>query len=411
MTSRATLPANEIATDPQSGFFLPDAEVPELEFAGIRAQYAALRDAIAPRVAEVFRHGRFVMGPEIEALEEALCAFCGAREAVAVSSGTDALVAPLMALGVGPGDAVFVPSFTFTATAEVALLLGASPVFVDIGERSFNIDPDDLRRRIAKVRADGVLIPKAVIAVDLFGLPADYDALGAIAEEEGLTTIGDAAQSFGGRRGNRKVGTLAPVTTTSFYPAKPLGCYGDGGAVFTDDPEIAALLRSIRVHGQGSVQYAVDRVGLNARLDSLQAAVLLGKLPAFEGEVAARNRLADRYDAGLGDVVRTPLRPDGSVSTWAQYSILVDDRDGVRARLAEAGVPTAVYYPAPMHLQPAYRDYGAGEGSLPVSEALCGRILSLPMHAYMRDEAADRVIEAVRAAAGRPRRLSRSEAG
>lgn len=411
MTSRATLPENEIATDPQSGFFLPDAEVPELEFAGIRAQYAALREAIAPRVAEVFRHGRFVMGPEIEALEEALCAFCGAREAVAVSSGTDALVAPLMALGVGPGDAVFVPSFTFTATAEVALLLGASPVFVDIGERSFNIDPDDLRRRIAKVRADGVLIPKAVIAVDLFGLPADYDALGAIAEEEGLTTIGDAAQSFGGRRGNRKVGTLAPVTTTSFYPAKPLGCYGDGGAVFTDDPEIAALLRSIRVHGQGSVQYAVDRVGLNARLDSLQAAVLLGKLPAFEGEVAARNRLADRYDAGLGDVVRTPLRPDGSVSTWAQYSILVDDRDGVRAQLAEAGVPTAVYYPAPMHLQPAYRDYGAGEGSLPVSEALCGRILSLPMHAYMRDEAADRVIEAVRAAAGRPRRLSRSEAG
>ena len=379
-------------------FFLPDGEVPELEFAGIRAQYVALKDAIAPRIAEVFRHGRFIMGPEVAALEEALCAFCGAGEAVAVSSGTDALVAPLMAFGVGPGDAVFVPSFTFTATAEVALLLGASPVFVDIGERSFNIDPGDLRRRIAQVRAGGALTPRAVIAVDLFGLPADYEALGAIAEEEGLNLIGDAAQSFGGRRGNRKVGTLAPVTTTSFYPAKPLGCYGDGGALFTDDPEMADWLRSIRVHGQGSVQYAVERVGLNARLDSLQAAVLLGKLPAFEGEVAARNRLADRYDAGLGDVVCTPLRPAGSVSTWAQYSILVDDRDGVRTRLGEAGIPTAVYYPAPMHLQPAYKDHGAGKGSLPVSEALCGRILSLPMHAYMRDEAADRVIEAVRAA-------------
>ncbi len=397
MTPKAAAPI-ETAPEHADGFFLPDAEVPELEFAGIRAQYAALKDAIAPCIAEVFRHGRFIMGPEIEALEEALCAFCGAREAVAVSSGTDALVAPLMALGVGPGDAVFVPSFTFTATAEVALLLGASPVFVDVEECSFNIDPDDLRRHIAQVRADGALTPKAVIAVDLFGLPADYEALAAISEEEGLSLIGDAAQSFGGRRGNRKVGTLAPVTTTSFYPAKPFGCYGDGGAVFTDDPEMAELLRSIRVHGQGSVQYAVERIGLNARLDTLQAAVLLGKLPAFEGEVAARNRLADRYDAGLGDAVVTPFRPDGCVSTWAQYSILVDDRDGVRARLAEAGIPTAVYYPAPMHLQPAYRAWGEGEGSLPISEALCGRIFSLPMHAYMRDEAADRVIEGVRAA-------------
>ena len=400
MTPKAAARPIETAPENAHGFSLPDAEVPELEFAGIRAQYAALKDGIALRIAEVFRHGRFIMGPEIEALEAALCTFCGAREAVAVSSGTDALVAPLMALGVGSGDAVFVPSFTFTATAEVALLLGAAPVFVDVGERSFNIDPDDLRRRIAQVRADGALTPKAVIAVDLFGLPADYEALAAIAGEEDLSLIGDAAQSFGGRRGNRNVGTLAPVTTTSFYPAKPLGCYGDGGAVFTDDSGMADRLRSIRVHGQGSVQYAVERVGLNARLDSLQAAVLLGKLPAFEGEVAARNRLADRYDAGLGDVVSTPFRPDGCVSTWAQYSILVDDRDGVRARLAEAGIPTAVYYPAPMHLQPAYRDHGAGEGSLPVSEALCGRVLSLPMHAYMQDEAADRVIEAVRAAVG-----------
>ncbi|MCY3829236.1 MAG: DegT/DnrJ/EryC1/StrS family aminotransferase [Rhodospirillaceae bacterium] len=369
-----------------------------MEFAGIRAQYAALKDAIAPRIAEVFRHGRFIMGPEIEALEDALCDFCGAGHAVAVSSGTDALVAPLMALGVGPGDAVFVPGFTFTATAEVILLLGAMPVFVDVDGASFNLDPASLERSIARVRDEGALTPKAVIAVDLFGLPADYEALARIAGAEGLNLIADAAQSFGARRGNRKVGTLAPVTTTSFYPAKPLGCYGDGGAVLTDDPEMAALLRSIRVHGQGSVQYAVERVGLNARLDSFQAAVLLGKLPAFEGEVAARNRLADRYDAGLGAVVQTPARFGGILSSWAQYSILTDDRDGLRARLGEAGIPTAVYYPEPMHLQPAYRDYGGGEGSLPVSEALCGRIVSLPMHAYMRDETADRIIEAVRAA-------------
>ena len=398
MTSSAASPATEIVTGPQA-FFLPETEVPELEFAGIRAQYAALRNAIAPRIAEVFRHGRFIMGPEIEALEEALCDFCGAQHAVAVSSGTDALVAPLMALGVGPGDAVFVPGFTFTATAEVALLLGAAPVFVDVEETSFNMDPADLIGRIARVRAAGNLTPRVILAVDLFGLAADYEALSQVAEAEGLSLIADAAQSFGARRGNRKVGTLAPVTTTSFYPAKPLGCYGDGGAVFTDDPEMAALLRSIRVHGQGSVRYAVERVGLNARLDSLQAAVLLGKLPAFDGEIAARNRLADRYDAGLGDVVQTPARLDGCLSSWAQYSVLADDRDGLRARLAESGIPTAVYYPEPMHLQPAYRAWGEGEGSLPVSEALCRRILSLPMHAYIRDDIAERIIEAVRVAA------------
>lgn len=399
MKSNAAALLREAAPESSQGFSLPDAEVPELEFAGIRAQYAALNEAIASRIAEVFRHSRFILGPEIEELEEALCNFCGAQHAVTVSSGTDALVAPLMALGVGPGDAVFVPGFTFTATAEVALLLGAAPVFVDVDGASFNVDPEDLLERIARVRADGNLRPKAIVAVDLFGLPADYETLNQIAEAEGLSLIADAAQSFGARRGNRKVGTLAPVTTTSFYPAKPLGCYGDGGAVFTDDAEMAARLRSIRVHGQGSVQYAVERVGLNARLDSLQAAVLLGKLPAFEAEIGARNRLANQYDAGVGDVVQIPARFEGILSSWAQYSILADDRNGLRTRLGEAGIPTAVYYPEPMHLQPAYRAWGEGEGSLPVSEALCGRILSLPMHAYMRDDAADRIIEAVRTAA------------
>ena len=399
MKSNAAALPSDTALEDSQGFFLPDTKVPELEFAGIRAQYAALREAIAPRIAEVFRHGRFILGPEIEELEEALRKICGARHAVAVSSGTDALVAPLLALGVGPGDAVFVPGFTFTATAEVVLLLGASPVFVDVDGASFNMASADLLERIARVRADGKLRPKAIVAVDLFGLPADYETLNQVAESEGLTLIADAAQSFGARRGNRKVGTLAPVTTTSFYPAKPLGCYGDGGAVFTDDAEMAAVLRSIRVHGQGSVQYSVERVGLNARLDSLQAAVLLGKLPAFEAEIVARNRLANRYDAGVADAVQIPARFKGIQSNWAQYSILADDRNGLRTRLGEAGIPTAVYYPEPMHLQPAYRLWSEGEGSLPVSEALCGRILSLPMHAYMRDDAADRIIEAVRSAA------------
>lgn len=386
------------ASFPSVDFFLPESEVPELEFAGIKAQYAALKDRIAPRLAAVFEHGQFIMGPEIGELESALSDWCGAKHSVVVSSGTDALVAPLLAAGIGPGDAVFVPSFTFTATAEVVLLLGATPVFVDVDGRTFNIDPSDLAVKLDQVKTAGALKPRAVIAVDLFGLPADYDALSEIAEAEELLLIGDAAQSFGAVRNGAKVGTLAPVTATSFFPAKPLGCYGDGGAVFTDDDETARLLRSVRIHGQGAEKYDVDRIGLNARLDSIQAAVLLGKLPAFAREIEARNRLADHYDERLGDLATTPLRLEGHISAWAQYSLLLDDRDGVRARLQEKGIPTAVYYPKPMHLQPAYAAYGAGEGSLPVSEELSGRILSLPMHGYMQDPVAERIADAVREA-------------
>lgn len=387
---------------PDSGlsklFFLPDAEVPEMDFAGLKAQYAALKDAIAPRIARVFEHGRFVLGPEIEELERALAEFCGAKHAITISSGTDALIAPLLAYGIGAGDAVFVPSFTFTATAEVVLLLGATPVFVDVDRSTFNIDLADLSAKVAQVKNAGALKPRAIIAVDLFGLPADFDGLGRLAAAEKMVLIADAAQSFGAARNGRAVGTLAPVTATSFYPAKPLGCYGDGGAVFTDDDEMAATLKSIRVHGQGAVQYDVDRIGINGRLDSLQAAVLLGKLPALPGEIEARNRLADFYDERLPDYTVTPIRLEGHTSAWAQYSILLDDRDRVRARLQEYGIPTAVYYPKPMHLQPAYAPYGAGEGSLPASEELARRILSLPMHAYMKDEIAERIAEAVRKA-------------
>jgi UDP-2-acetamido-2-deoxy-ribo-hexuluronate aminotransferase len=377
---------------------LPDAEVPELEFAGIKAQYAALKDAIGPRIGEVFRHGRFILGPEIEELEAALAGFAGVRHAVGVSSGTDALVAPLMAAGIGPGDAVFLPAFTFTATAEVPLLLGASPVFVDVDPRTYNIDPADLETRIAEVKSDGKLTPKAVVPVDLFGLPADYDALEPIAERAGLFLLADAAQSFGGSMGNKRVGALAPVSATSFFPAKPLGCYGDGGAILTDDAEMAAKLVSIRVHGQGVERYAVERVGLNARLDSLQAAVLLAKLPALAGEIAARNALADLYDGYLAEVAVTPARVDGRLSAFAQYIIRVEDRERVQARLNAADIPTAIYYPKPMHFQSPYAPYGKGPGSLPVSEALADRVLALPMHGYMRDDVAHRIGAAVRAA-------------
>lgn len=266
-----------LALPPLPDFFLPETEIPELEFSGIRAQYAALKHEIAPRMARVFEHGRFIMGPEIVELETTLAAFGGAGYAVAVSSGTDALLAALLAKGIGTGDAVFVPGFTFTATAEVVLLLGATPVFVDVDANTFNMNPDDLVARVAAVKRAGRLTPRAVMAVDLFGLPANYEKLTAIANEEKMLLIADAAQSFGASLDGAMVGALAPVTATSFFPAKPLGCYGDGGAILTDDEELAAALRSVRGHGQGKQKYAIERIGLNARLDTLQAAVLLDR--------------------------------------------------------------------------------------------------------------------------------------
>jgi UDP-2-acetamido-2-deoxy-ribo-hexuluronate aminotransferase len=373
----------------------PEIDVPSLEFSGLKAQYAALGEAIRQRIAGVLDHGRFIMGPEVAELEAALAAYCGARHCVTVSSGTDALLAPLMAAGVGPGDAVFLPGFTFTATAEVVLLLRATPVFVDVDERSFNIDAHDLADRIAQIKSETALRPRAILGVDLFGLPADYDALANIAAAEDILLVADAAQSFGARRRDRKVGTLAPVTATSFFPAKPFGCFGDGGAVFTDDTDMAEAMRSIRAHGKGSAKYDIVRVGLNARLDTIQAAVLLAKLPALAGELDARNALADHYDRHLPAAVVTPRREEGATSAWAQYSILADDRDRLQKVLGDAGVPTAIYYPRPLHFQPAYQRFGYGKGSLPVCERLCSRILSLPMHGYMHPEAAGRVVEAV----------------
>ena len=368
-----------------------------MAFVDLKAQYQAHKAQIDGAIQQVLDHGRFIMGPEVAELETALCQFAGAKYAIGCSSGTDALVLTMMAEDIGPGDAVFVPAFTFTATAEVPLLLGATPVFVDVDPDDFNIDCDDLERRIEAVVAAGELTPRAVLAVDLFGLPVDYDRLHAVAERHGLKIWGDAAQSFGGAMGERKVGTLCRATATSFFPAKPLGGYGDGGAVLTDDDALAERMQSIRAHGKGGAKYDIVRVGLNARLDTIQAAVLLAKLPNFPGELGRRETVARRYDELLSDVVKIPSRYQGRVSAWAQYTVKLpaDRRDEVAANLRERGIPTAIYYPMPMHMQTAYRAYGDGEGSVPVSERLSGEVLSLPMHPYMEDADVVRVAEAL----------------
>lgn len=366
-----------------------------IPFVDLQQQYARLKPIIDTNIQKVLDHGGYIMGPEVAELEARLAEFAGADHCIGVSSGTDALVISLMAKEVTRGDAVFVPSFTYTATAEAILCLGATPVFVDVDPTSFNIDPADLERRVAAVRADGVLQPRAVIAVDLFGLPADYDALAEVAETSGMFILADAAQSYGATLDARRVGTLAPLTATSFFPAKPLGCYGDGGAIFTDDPELAAVIRSIRAHGQGQAKYDVVRLGMNGRLDTIQAAILLAKLTVFQEELDKRDAVAARYTANLRGTVTTPHIPQNRTSAWAQYTIQVDGRDGIQKALQSAGVPSAIYYPRPMHLQPAYAEHGAGEGSMPASESLSSRVLSLPMHPYLTMEQVDIICEAL----------------
>jgi len=367
----------------------------KIPFVDLKAQYAHLKPAIDLAIQRVLEHGQFIMGPEIAELEAALARHVGVRHAVGLSSGSDALLVPLLAANIGAGDAVFVPCFTFTATAEMILLAGATPVFVDVDGQTFNIDTRNLNDQIKRVAVAGELTPKAVIAVDLFGLPADYAAINAVAEKYNLLVIADAAQSFGATSAGRGVGTLAPVTATSFFPAKPLGGYGDGGAVFTDNDDWAALYRSVRSHGEGENRYDIIRLGLNARLDTLQAAILLVKLEAFPAELAARRELADYFDARLNQYVAIPTRVADTEGAWAQYTIQCDDRDALRMALADQGIPTAIYYPQPMHLQPAYASFGPGEGGLPVSEALAKRVVSLPMHPYMPEDTAERICRAV----------------
>jgi dTDP-4-amino-4,6-dideoxygalactose transaminase len=368
-----------------------------IPFLDLKSQQAQIAGDLRVRLDTVLAHCQFVLGPEVTELEGKLASFCGAAHCVAVSSGTDALQIALMAEGIGRGDAVFLPAFTYTATAEVPLVLGATPVFVDVDPRTFQIDPVVLAARVAEVRRAGRLRPRALIGVDLFGQPADWPALRAIAAAEGLYTLDDCAQSFGAALHGVRLGTAADATATSFFPSKPLGAYGDGGALFCESAERAALYRSLRTHGEGTTRYEVLYTGMNGRLDTLQAAVLLSKLTVFEAELAARARIADAYDARLANAVGVPARVGDSVSAWAIYSILLPDaatRERMQAGLRAAGVPSAIYYPRPLHAQPAYRDAHDGT-ALPVSEDLATRILALPIHPYLTEADVDRICAAV----------------
>lgn len=373
-----------------------------IPFIDVGAQRRRLGSKIDEAVGRVLSHCQFLMGPEVLEFEKNLAAFCGAKHAVSCASGTDALVMVLLAKGFGPGDAVFCPAFTFCATAEAAALLGATPVFVDVHAETFNMDAASLKKAIATAKAKG-LKPKAVIPVDLFGLPADHDAIGEIAKTENLFVLDDAAQGFGGLYKGRKIGTFGHATATSFFPAKPLGCYGDGGAILTDDDELLALLKSVRVHGGGVDKYDNVRIGLTARLDTIQAAVLIEKLKIFPDEIEARNRVAKRYSEALADIAIVPVVPKDYLSVWAQYTLRLKhgQRDGFTKALSAEGVPTAIYYPKPLHRQTAYSHYPVAEGGLPVTDRLAEEVISLPMHAYLNETTQDRIIAAVRRALGK----------
>jgi dTDP-4-amino-4,6-dideoxygalactose transaminase len=372
-----------------------------IPFIDVAAQRRRLGRSVDEAIARVLGHCQFILGPEVRALETKLAEFCGARHVVACASGTDALILVLMAQGIGPGDAVICPSFTFTATAEVVVLVGATPVFTDVEEGSFNLDPASLHRACVAAREAG-LRPRAVIPVDLFGQPADYDRINPIAEAESLFVLDDAAQAFGATYKNRRIGALAPATATSFFPAKPLGCYGDGGAVITDDDELAQVLHSLRVHGEGRGKYDCVRIGLNGRLDTIQAAVLIEKLRIFPEEILARERIARRYSAGLADVATVPRLAPGSTSVWAQYTLRLPPgrRDGLAAALKAQGIPIAIHYPIPLHRQQPYQQFPIAPGGAPVSERLSEGVISLPMHAYLDEATQDRIIDAVRRALG-----------
>jgi dTDP-4-amino-4,6-dideoxygalactose transaminase len=365
-------------------------------FIDVAAQRRRLGRAIDDAVARVLAHCQFIHGPEVRALEAELAAFCGASHAITCSSGTDALRLVLMAWGIGPGDAVICPAFTFCATAEVVALAGATPVFADVDPETFNLDPVSCERAVATARQRG-LAPRAIIPVDLFGLPADHDAIAAVAAAHHLLVLDDAAQAFGSTYKGHTLGTLAPATATSFFPAKPLGCYGDGGAIFTDDEVLAAKLKSLRVHGEGADKYDAAHIGLTGRLDTIQAAVLLEKLKIFPDEIVARNAAAARYAAGLAGVATVPRAGNESTSVWAQYTIRLaaGRRDALAVALKAEGIPTAVYYAKPLHRQAAYRDFPVADGGLPVSERLAEEVISLPMHAYLDAALQERIIAAV----------------
>jgi dTDP-4-amino-4,6-dideoxygalactose transaminase len=370
-----------------------------MPFIDLMAQRRRLGSRIDNAILEVVESGDYIMGSAVSELETKLAERCGVRSAISCANGTDALALILMARQVKPGQAILCPSFTFAATAEVVAWLGAVPVFVDVAADTFTMDPASLEAGLATARRQG-LEPVGVIPVDLFGQPADYDELMPIAEKHGLWVLCDAAQSFGATYRQYKVGELGMATAVSFFPAKPLGCYGDGGVVLTNDPALAAIIQSLRVHGQGADKYDNVRVGMNGRLDTMQAAVLLQKLTVFDEEIDARNRIAKRYNDLLSDVATVPKVRDDCTSVWAQYTLRIpaDRRDGFAASLKRRGVPTGVYYRKPLHLQTAYRTYPIAETGLNVSEALARQVISLPMHPYLDVDAQDRIVEAVRIA-------------
>ncbi len=368
-----------------------------IPFIDIAAQRRRLGHAVDDAVARVLAHCQFVNGPEVRAFESDLAAFCGARHAIGCASGTDALLLVLMAWEIKPGDAVICPSFTYHATAEMVALLGATPIIADVASETFNLDPASCERAVATAKRLG-LKPRAIIPVDLFGLPADHEAISAIAKTHDLKILDDAAQGFGATYHGRKLGTFGTATATSFFPAKPLGCYGDGGAVFTDDDALAARIKSIRLHGEGVDRSEAARIGITGRLDTIQAAVLIEKLKIFPDEIAERDRVAVRYSQALADVATVPRVGNESTSVWAQYTIKLKpgQRDKFAADLKAQGIPTAIYYTKPLHRQPAYRDFPIADGGVPVSEQLSGEVISLPMHAYLEQPDQDRIIAAVR---------------
>jgi dTDP-4-amino-4,6-dideoxygalactose transaminase len=370
-----------------------------IPFIDVAAQRRRLGRAVDDAVGRVLTHCQFVQGPEVRAFEADLAAFCGSKHAIGCASGTDALLLVLMAWEIGRGDAVICPSFTYHATAEMVALLGATPIIADVLPDTFNLDPASCERAVATAKAHG-LKPRAIIPVDLFGLPADHDAISAIAATHGLLVLDDAAQAFGASYRGKKLGTLSTATATSFFPAKPLGCYGDGGAVFTDDDALAARIKSIRLHGEGVDRSEAARIGITGRLDTIQAAVLIEKLKIFPDEIVARNRVAARYAQALADVATVPRTGNECTSVWAQYTIRLEPgrRDAFAAALKADGIPTAIYYTKPLHRQPAYRDFPIAGGGVPTSEQLSAEVISLPMHAYLEPPVQDRIIAGVRRA-------------
>lgn len=365
-----------------------------IQFIDLKAQQSRIRKSIEQRLQKVLDHGQYIMGPEVRELETQLSAYVGVKHCITCASGTDALLMPLMAWGIGPGDAVITTPFTFISTAEVIALLGATPLFADIDPVTYNLDPVQLEKVLhsERVKKNGLKV-KGIIAVDLFGQPADYEEIEAFARKYGLWVLEDAAQAFGAEYKGRKTCSFGDVAATSFFPAKPFGCYGDGGAIFTNDDALAEKLRSIRVHGQGSDKYDNVRIGINGRFDTIQAAVLLAKLEIFAEEISLRNQAAARYSEQLkGKFVVPAVKPDRS-SVWAQYSILSEDRAGDLERLKERGIPTAIYYPKPLHLQDAFRYLGYSRGDFPVTERCADRIFSIPMHPYLEEEQQSYIIK------------------